>query len=258
MEPKLTDLESWAKQAGQILRNGYGQQIQIDHKGEIDLVTEMDRRSEEFLLTAIQSRFPDHRVISEEAGELTGSTDHIWYVDPLDGTVNYAHGVPIFSVSIAYAKNGQIHLGAVYDPMQDECYLAERGAGTFLNGKRVQVSSAPDLANSLLVTGFPYDIWDNPQNNLDHYANFSLRSRGVRRLGSAAIDLAYVAAGRLDGFWEISIGSYDIAAGALLVEEAGGIVTDIRGGPDYLKNPYTIIAASPRVHPEMVELLNSG
>jgi myo-inositol-1(or 4)-monophosphatase len=256
MEPKLSDIESWARQAGQILRSGYGQSFQIDHKGVIDLVTEMDRRSEAFLLQAIRGRFPDHRVISEEAGELSGDSAHVWHVDPLDGTVNYAHGVPIFSVSIAFAKDGEVRLGVVYDPMQDECFTAERGSGAYLNGMRLHVSSAPDLANSLLVTGFPYDIWSNPENNLDHYANFSLRSQGVRRLGSAALDLGYVAAGRLDGFWEISIRSYDIAAGALLVEEAGGIVTDIRGGPDYLKSPQTIIAANPQVHPEMLALLN--
>ena len=255
MPPTLSDLEKWARAAGDILRSGYGQQIYIEHKGVIDLVTEMDRRSEAYLLASIQDRFPDHRIISEEAGEIAGSNGQIWYVDPLDGTVNYAHGVPIFSVSIAYAEQGQVKLGVVYDPMQDECYAAERGAGAYLNGQRLQVSAAPDLAHSLLVTGFPYDTWSNPNNNLDNYARFSLRSQGVRRLGSAAIDLAYVAAGRLDGFWEISIQAYDIAAGALLVEEAGGIVTDIRGGPDYLKSPQSIIAANPQVHPQMVTLL---
>jgi myo-inositol-1(or 4)-monophosphatase len=256
ISPTLSDLEILARGAGQILRAGYGKRHQIDLKGEIDLVTEIDREAETYLLSAIQNRFPDHTIYSEESGLLPGHDSQVWYIDPLDGTVNYAHGVPIFSVSIAYAENGKVILGAVFDPMQNEFFSAERGKGAWVNGKSIRVSNTKDLNSSLLVTGFPYDIRTNPNTNLDHYANLSFLSQGVRRFGSAAIDLAYVASGRLDGFWEISIHTWDIAAGALMVEEAGGIVTDMRGGPEYLKAPPTIIATNARIHSEMVAALN--
>jgi myo-inositol-1(or 4)-monophosphatase len=255
MQPTLQDLEWMAWQAGAILRAGYGRQIQIDYKGVIDLVTEIDRASEAFLLEAICSRFPGHQVVAEESGVLAGSDSQVWFVDPLDGTVNYAHGVPIFAVSLAYAVAGQVALAAIFDPMRDELYTAERGRGAWLNGQQMRVSVAPALAQSLLVTGFPYDVWSNSDNNLDHYAAFALKSRGVRRLGSAAIDLGYVAAGRFDGFWEIRIAPYDIAAGALIVQEAGGIVTDMYGCPDYLAATPSIVAANPQIHSQMVELL---
>ncbi len=255
MKPKLSDLEILAHQAGEILRTGYGQCITIDHKGIIDLVTDVDRRSEAFLLDAIRKRFPTHRVVAEESGVLDGDNSRVWYVDPLDGTVNYAHGVPIFAVSIAYTENGKFVLGAVYDPMQDEYFCAERGSGAWLNGNPLSVSEAQDLNDSLLVTGFPYDIRTNPENNLDHYASFALRSQGVRRLGSAALDLAYVAAGRFDGYWEPGIKLWDIAAGILIVQEAGGTVTDIHGGPDYLSPTPSVLAANPRIHSQMLEVL---
>lgn len=254
--PTLSDIEILARGAGQILRAGYGKSHQINLKGEIDLVTEIDRETEAYLLGVIQNRFPDHTIYSEESGFLPGQDSQVWYIDPLDGTVNYAHGVPIFSVSIAYAENGKVILGAVFDPMQNEFFSAEKGKGAWVNGKPIRVSNTKDLNSSLLVTGFPYDIRTNPNTNLDHYANLSLLSQGVRRLGSAAIDLAYVASGRLDGFWEISIHSWDIAAGALMVEEAGGKVTDVYGGPDYLASPPTIIATNARIHQELVAAIN--
>ncbi len=255
MKPKLSDLETLARQAGDILGAGYGQCIQIDHKGIIDLVTDVDRRSEAFLLDAIRKRFPTHSVVAEESGVLKGEDSQVWYVDPLDGTVNYAHGVPIFAVSIAYTENGEIVLGAVYDPMRNEYFCAECGSGAWLNGNPLSVSDTADLNDSLLVTGFPYDIRINPENNLDHYANFALRSQGVRRLGSAALDLAYVAAGRFDGYWELSIQPWDIAAGILIVQEAGGTVTDVRGGPNHLSPTPSVLAANPRIHSQMLEVL---
>jgi myo-inositol-1(or 4)-monophosphatase len=256
MKPKITDLENLAFGAGRILKEGYGGKFRIDMKGKIDLVTEVDRRSEDYLVGAIRSQFPSHKVITEERGVIQGDNSQVWVVDPLDGTVNYAHGVPIFSVSIAYMENNQVVMGAVYDPMQAEMYVAERGRGTRLNGHSVRVSHANALDQSLLVTGFPYDMHTNPVNNLDHYANFAVRSRGVRRLGSAAIDLAYVAAGRLDGFWEIRIHNWDIAAGSLLVEEAGGKVTDVRGGPDYISDKPSILATNGRIHDQMLAVLH--
>lgn len=256
MRPTLVDIKTLAMGAGKILRDGFGKTIQIDMKGDIDLVTEVDLRSEDFLVAEIQTKFPGHHVITEERGVIQGQGSQVWYIDPLDGTVNYAHGVPIFSVSIAYAENGQVIMGGVYDPMQDEYFYGERGHGAWLNGRSLAVSQATKLDQSLLVTGFPYDVHTNPVNNLDHYVDFALRSRGVRRLGSAAIDLAYVAAGRFDGFWEISIYNWDIAAGSLLVEEAGGIVTDSRGGPDFISSSPSILASNSGIYDQMLAVLN--
>lgn len=255
MKPSLSDIETFSRGAGAILREGYGKKIQIDMKGVIDLVTDVDRKSEDYLIEAIRSRFPGHQVITEESGVLPGEDRQVWYIDPLDGTVNYAHGVPIFSVSIAYAEDGKVILGGVYDPMQDEYFYARRGQGAWVNGRALKVSEARALDQSLLVTGFPYDVHTNPENNLDHYTHFALKSRGVRRLGSAAMDLAYVAAGRLDGFWEIRINTWDIAAGSLLVEEAGGRVTDVRGGPDLLSPSPSILATNGGIHDQMLAVL---
>jgi myo-inositol-1(or 4)-monophosphatase len=256
MKPDVNFLETLARQAGEILRAGLGQQMRIDHKGVIDLVTEMDHRSEAFLLGEVRRQFPDHHIFSEEIGEVQGDQCCIWYVDPLDGTVNYAHGVPFFCVSIAYCEAGEVLLGVVYHPMQEECYSAEKGKGAWLNGQPIRVSTEQSLDGSLLVTGFPYDIRVNPQNNLDHYNRFSLCSQAVRRFGSAALDLCYVAAGRCEGYWEIRLKPWDIAAGGLIAAEAGAIVTNIHGGSDYLSYPQSILAAAPAIHPQMLAILN--
>jgi myo-inositol-1(or 4)-monophosphatase len=256
MKPTLGDVETLARGAGRILRECSGQHMQITQKGEIDLVTEADHRSEAYLISEIRQRFPTHRLITEESGELAGTQEQIWYIDPLDGTLNYAHGLPIYAVSIAYEENGHIMLGVVYDPERDECFSAERGRGAWLNGTRLEGPLAQDLDHSLLVTGFPYDIRTNPANNLDHYAAFALLSYGVRRLGSAAIDLCYVAAGRVDGYWELRINSWDIAAGGLIAQEAGAIVTNVTGNTHYLTSPYSILAASPHLHTQMLAILN--
>jgi myo-inositol-1(or 4)-monophosphatase len=255
MDPTLSDIETFARTAGEILRRGYGKKIQVERKGIIDLVTEIDRESDSYLVKAIRERFPRHQIITEESGVMAGEAGQTWYIDPLDGTINYAHGVPIFSVSIAYAEKGQVVLGGVYDPMHDEYYYAQRGVGAWLNGTALRVSGRTALDHSLLVTGFPYDIRTDPENNLDHYADLTLRSLGVRRLGSAAIDLAYVAAGRFDGFWEVRIKSWDIAAGSLLVQEAGGRVTDVHGGPNFLSPSPSILATNGQIHPEMLAAL---
>ena len=257
MKPTLDDIESLARGAGEILRAGFGQRHQVRYKGEIDLVTEADHASEEFLLNEIRRRFPDHQVVSEESDGIAGAECCQWIIDPLDGTVNYAHGVPIFSVSIAYREDNLMRLGVVYDPMQEECFSAERGRGSFMNGRPLHVSQAQVLVRSLLVTGFSYDIRTNPRNNLDYYATFSLCSQGVRRLGSAALDLSYVAAGRFDGYWELEIKPWDIAAGGLIAEQAGAMVTDVLGRPDYLKPPCSILATTPGIHAEMVSILNN-
>ena len=258
MKPTLSDIETLARGAGRILRECSGQNLQIKHKGEIDLVTEADHRSEAYLIGEIRQRFPTHRIITEESGVLAGAQEQIWYLDPLDGTLNYAHGLPIYAVSIAYEENGQMLLGVIYDPERDECFSAERGRGAWLNGVRLEGPSAQNLNHSLLVTGFPYDIRTNPANNLDHYASFALRSYGVRRLGSAAIDLCYVAAGRVDGYWELRINSWDIAAGGLIAQETGAVVTNVAGDPNYLTPPYSILAASPLLHAQMLAILKEN
>jgi myo-inositol-1(or 4)-monophosphatase len=264
MSPSLSEVESLARQAGEILRAsfnqrpGYGHHLNVDYKSLIDPVTEVDRRSEDYLLGEIRSRYPDHRVMTEESGKIAGEDCCIWYIDPLDGTVNFTHGVPIFCVSVAFAQNNRLELGAVYDPVRDECFSAERGRGAWLNGKPIHVSRAQDLDHSLLVTGFPYDIRTNPVNNLDNYARFALRSQGVRRLGSAALDLCYVAAGRLDGYWETVLFAYDMAAGALIAEEAGAVVTDLHGGADYLAPPQSVLAANATIHGQMLAVLREN
>lgn len=252
--PTLTDLEPMARQAGRILSDGYEKDNHIDYKGVIDLVTEIDRASEEFLLGEISRLFPGHNVLAEESGLTSnGAAEHLWYIDPLDGTVNYAHGVPMFCVSIGYAYQGQVVLAAIYDPMRDEIFTAERGKGAYLNGaRRLRVSSQSEMQKSLLVTGFAYDAWNAKQDNFTNFVRFSKRSQGVRRLGSAALDLCYVAAGRFDGFWEISLKPWDVAAGGLIAEEAGALVTNVSGGADYLSSPQSIVAANPHLHPKML------
>lgn len=257
MQPSLSYVENLARQAGAILRAGYDTEHQVGYKGVIDLVTEVDHQSEEFLLGEIQEKFPDHHIFSEESGIIQGNDEHIWYVDPLDGTVNYAHHIPIFCVSIGYASRGILTLGAVYEPMRDEMFLAERGKGASLNGRTLQVSSVTELQRSLLVTGFPYNAWDTPQDNFDNFVKFGKLSQGVRRLGSAALDLCYVAAGRFEGFWEMALNPWDVAAGGLIAEEAGARVTNVTGDPDYLSAPQSVLACTPGIYARMLEELGT-
>src|SRR5574341_1560763 len=234
MQPALSYLENLACQAGEILRASYNKEHQVGYKGVIDLVTEVDHQSEAFLLGEVQKSCAGHHIFSEETGIIQGNDEHIWYIDPLDGTVNYAHHIPIFCVSIAYASRGALVLGAVYDPMRDEMFTAERGQGAHLNGRSLHVSNTTGLQKSLLVTGFPYNAWNTPQDNFANFVKLGKVSQGVRRLGSAALDLSYVAAGRFDGFWELALNPWDVAAGGLICEEAGARVTNIEGGADYL------------------------
>lgn len=256
MTPTLSEIEILAQQAGAILRAHYGRTLHITHKSTlIDLVTEVDQASEKFILDQLRQRYPDHQLIAEESGKHGNNQAQSWYIDPLDGTVNYAHGIPIFCVSMAYAENGQVKMGVVYDPMREECFSAERGKGAWLNGSPLHTAQAPDLTHSLLVTGFPYNVASIQENNLNHYARFAVLSQGVRRLGSAAIDLCYIAAGRLDGFWELYLNPWDVAAGGLIAEEAGALVTDVGGGPDYLAGVPSILAANPTLHGQMLTVL---
>ena len=258
MQPTLAYLENLARQAGAILREGYNKEHQVGYKGVIDLVTEVDHQSEAYLLGEVRRDFPAHHIFSEESGVIEGNDEHVWYVDPLDGTVNYAHHVPVFCVSIGYAHQAKLTLGAVYDPLRDEMFTAERGQGAYLNGRRLSASAATELQKSLLVTGFPYDTWNTAQDNFANFLKFSKLSRGVRRLGSAALDLCYVGAGRFDGFWELALNAWDVAAGALVCEEAGATVTNIFGDADYISAPQSILAAAPGIHARMLEELNTA
>jgi myo-inositol-1(or 4)-monophosphatase len=256
-EPRLNEMQQLVRQAGAIVREGFDKQHDVSYKGVIDLVTEIDHLSERFLLEEIGRRWPGSTILAEESGLAHGTSRNSWYVDPLDGTVNYAHDIPIFSVSLAYAVNGQVTLGAVYDPMRDEMFSAERGKGAHLNDKPIQVSSTIELQKSLLVTGFPYDAWDTDRDNFDNFVRFSKQTQGVRRLGSAALDACWVAVGRFDGFWEIALNPWDVAAGGLIAEEAGARVTNVHGTPDYLSKPQSIIAATPKIHASILEQLQA-
>lgn len=256
MQLTLAYLEDLARRAGEIQRAGYNQEHQVGYKGVIDLVTEIDHESEAYLLGEVQRDFPTHHIFAEESGVIQGNDDDIWYIDPLDGTVNYAHQVPIFCVSIAYARKGLLALGAVYDPMRDEMFTAERGKGAYLNGVRLNASATTELQKSLLVTGFPYDTWNTAQDNFANFVKFAKMTQGVRRLGSAALDLCYVGAGRFDGFWELSLKPWDVAAGGLICEEAGVKVTNIAGESDFISAPQSILAAAPGIHAQMLAELN--
>jgi myo-inositol-1(or 4)-monophosphatase len=246
-----------ARSAGHLLRSELPGQRRISYKGTpTNLVTEMDARAETLILERLAGAFPADAMLSEETGARPGRSGRRWIVDPLDGTTNYAHGVPLFAVSIALEVAGQVVLGVVYDPNLDELFMAERGAGAFLGQERLRVSSTTRLDESLLTTGFPYTIRESPDNNLAEYGAFSVRARAVRRMGSAVLDLAWLAAGRFDGHWELRLGPWDVAAGSLLVEEAGGRVTSLGGGGLDLEAP-AVVASNGHIHEEMLEILRT-
>jgi myo-inositol-1(or 4)-monophosphatase len=246
-----------ARKAGQVLPKRLGRTQRIDYKGAVNLVTEMDLLSEKIIVSEIRRQYPEHGFLAEEKAREQTVSPYRWIIDPLDGTTNYAHGYPIYGVSIALEKKGEIVLGVVYDPSRDELFVAQKGKGARLNGRRIRVSSIPNLSRSLLATGFPYDLRDNPVNNFDHFQNFAYRVHAVRRSGSAALDLCYVAAGRFDGFWEMKLGPWDLAAGSLMVREAGGKVSDFHGRPLGLDGRY-VLASNGRVHGEMIKVLKKG
>lgn len=256
IEDRLTIAIDLARQAGALLREGYDQVTEVNYKGEIDLITEFDLRSEQLLVKGIQQAFPNDAILAEENG-LIGEGEHCWFIDPLDGTTNFAHGIPIFVISLAFAQGSQPLLGVIYDPMRDELFHATIDGGAWLNDRRLHVSAATTLNESLLSTGFPYDMRTNPDNNLDLFARLILRSRGVRRLGAAALDLAYVASGRFGGYWEKRLWPWDWGAGMLMVKEAGGLVTRIDGGEEVFAEPTSILATNGHIHDEMLAALSS-
>lgn len=245
--------ERFAREAGAVVRSGWGTIHAPERKGRIDLVTEYDRRSEAVLLGRIAERFPGHAVLAEESGAHAGGGVR-WLLDPLDGTTNFAHNYPFFCVSVAAESDGELIAGAVYDPVRDELFSAARGAGATLNGVPIRVSAIGTVADALLVTGFPYSVREHPETILPMFEAFLVRAQGVRRDGSAALNLCYLACGRFDGFWEGHLSPWDMAAGVLLVREAGGTVTDYAGGPFRLDGRQ-ILASNGRLHDEMRAVL---
>ena len=245
-----------ALQAGAIQKARYGQHLEIRHKGAIDLVTDVDHACEAAILATIKGRFPDHDVVAEETPAERRGSRYVWFVDPLDGTVNYAHGYPFFSASVAVAVDGRVLAGAVYDPIKEELFTAERGAGAHLNGRPLHVSAADELIKSLLVTGFPYDLRDDVDKKIRLFRRFMGEAQGIRRDGSAALDLCYLAAGRIDGFWEERLHMWDMAAGNLMVEEAGGRVSRFDGTSLGLRAD-EIVASNGALHEAMLEVLRA-
>jgi len=244
-----------ARRAGAILdgyaRNGF----RIEHKDALNLVTDADTHSEQAIVETIGRTFPDHEILAEERGRAGSRSPFKWIIDPLDGTTNFAHGFPAYAVSIGVEYQGRCILGVVLDPTRQELFVGEAGVGATVNGKPIHVSRTPKLDGSLLVTGFAYDIRVSKQNNLDHFANFAVRTQGVRRMGAAAIDLCYVACGRFDGFWELKLHPWDTAAGSVIVIEAGGRMSDFGGTPFSIYGQ-EMIASNGLIHDEMVEVLN--
>jgi myo-inositol-1(or 4)-monophosphatase len=252
----LSNIILIAREAGEIIRDSFGKNFQIESKsGENDLVTEVDKKSEETIVNFIQKTYPSHGILAEERGELIRNSEYLWVIDPLDGTTNFAHGLPIFSVSIGLQKNNKTVAGVVYDVMRDLVYSTEAGSGAFVDDKKLMVSKKEHIEQSMFVTGFPYNIKENPEKAFERFEIMTRRSRAVRRLGSAAIDLCYVAEGVFEGFWEVHLKPWDVCAGKLLVEEAGGIVTDFNG--DFIDIfSKRILASNKFVHTKIMELLN--
>lgn len=249
---KRTLLEA-LERAGGIIKAHFGKQQKISKKGEFNLVTEIDKASEKAVVGLILKRFPDHAILAEESPAVRGSEGR-WIIDPIDGTTNFAHGFPIVSVSIGFELEGRLVMGGVFDPFRKELFFAERGSGATLNGKRIHVSKVETLADSLLATGFPYDRNKHPDDYLGMLRVFLTRIQGIRRGGSAAIDLCYVACGRFDGYYEMKLSPWDKAAGMMIAEEAGAMLTDFSGSPLTLTGTQNL-ATNGRIHNEMLAAL---
>ncbi len=247
---------SLALEAGKALKERLGDAGKIEYKGDVDLVTEMDRFSEELIVKELRRRCPEHGVLAEEGDNSSTSSGCRWIIDPLDGTTNYAHGFPFFCVSIAFEEHGTVSSAVVYDPMREELFSADKGRGARLNGKPIHVSETESLDKSLIATGFPYDIRSSEKNNLGHFSDFAVRAQAIRRAGAAALDLCYVGCGRFDGFWELKLKPWDLAAGALIVEEAGGSLSSPSGGPFTIYDG-DVVASNGKIHEEMLSVLNS-
>ncbi len=251
----IEDIIQISKEAGELIRNAFGKTHSIEFKtNELNLVTETDKASEKLITEFIRKKYPSHGILAEEGSEMNKSAEYLWVIDPLDGTTNFAHGLPIFAVSIGLQKNGETIAGVVYDVMRDVVYSAEKSSGSFENRRRIQVSKNDNLGHSMLVTGFPYDVKDNPDKAYERFIAFLKEARAIRRLGSAAIDFCYIANGAFDGFWEVSLHPWDICAGKLIVEEAGGIVTDFDGNKIDIYSK-RILATNSFVHQKMIDVM---
>jgi myo-inositol-1(or 4)-monophosphatase len=248
--------ETVVREAGRILIEHYRTDFAVEHKDTVNLVTEVDLAAEEWIVSRIRKAFPSHSILAEEKHNSAPAGRISWVIDPLDGTTNYAHGYPVFSVSIGLEVSAKLEWGAVYDPVRDDLYTARNGDGAFCNGAPLRVSGVSSLNASLLATGFPYDIRTDSQTNLDNFCAFAVRTQGLRRSGSAALDFCSVAAGRLDGFWELKLNPWDCAAGYLIVREAGGMVTNFRGQPGSIYDRQ-VVASNRLIHEEMLAVLET-
>ena len=244
-----------AKEAGRIQNLYFGRSNKVEYKGEINPVTEVDRLCEKAIVEMILGTFPDHDILTEESPFKGKGSPWKWIIDPLDGTANYLHGFPCFSVSIGLEVEGEVKLGVIYDPVLDDLFHTERGKGAFLNGNRIYVSRTGVLDRGFLCTGFPYDVREHPDLYLSYFRQFMIKSFAIRRLGSAALDLSYLAAGRFDGFWELKLQAWDVAAGGLMVTEAGGKVTDFQGRPFNIYSQ-EILASNGLIHQEMLQAIH--
>jgi len=253
MLDKIIDI---SKEAGKIIREGFGKNIQIDFKtGENNLVTEIDKKAENCIINFIEKEFPNHSILAEESGQSNRNSEYMWVIDPLDGTTNFAHRLPIFSVSIGLRKNRETIYGVIYDVMQDKIFAAEKNSGAFCNDEKISVNNNQRIEESLLVTGFPYDMEEKLDRSLEVFKLFLKKSRAVRRLGSAAIDLCYVASGVFDAFWEEKLNPWDVCAGMLIVEEAGGKICDFNGEKIDIYSK-EILASNGKIDQKMLKIIN--
>ena len=243
-----------ALKAGKMLKRHSSAPQKIRYKGAVDLVTDFDKKAQDIIFDILSNQFPNHDILAEENLTEVRGSDFCWIVDPIDGTTNYAHNYPVFCVSVGLAFKNEIKLGVIYDPMREEIFTAVEEQGAFLNNVRIQVSSVNELDKSLLATGFPYDLRESPKNNFDHFLNFATRVQGIRRGGAAALDLCYVACGRFDGFWELKLQPWDVAAGRLIVLEAGGRVSDFQDSDPGLSAD-EILASNSLIHEQMLKVL---
>jgi len=247
-----------ASEAGKIIKKGYLlKESKLKHKGAIDLVTETDLSSEMFIKNEIRRHFPDDLILAEETANIRRTAERIWIIDPLDGTTNFVHKFPVFAVSIGLQIGSEIRFGSVYNPVSEEMFFAEKGKGAFLNGEKISVSATEQISDSLIATGFPYDRWQKGDFYVVEYLAFMKKCQGVRRVGAASLDLCFAASGRLDGFFERKLKPWDMAAGSVILSEAGGVITDFNGKK---WNPFaeTIVASNGKIHRQMIEILASA
>ena len=255
MRPTLEQVLDWARQAAQIALQMQSRDIEKHYKARAELVTAADSAVENFLIERIQAAFPHHSIVAEESGVQDNASDHKWYIDPIDGTINYAHGLPLYGTSVAYAFRGELEIAVICFPGMKEDFWAERGQGAYCNGMKISVSETSSLSESVLATGFRKYAIGTPNSNVNNFARFSKEAQTIRRLGSATVNLAYVACGRMEGFWELELSPWDVAAGILIVREAGGIVEGLYEKRDLLSGRTNLLAANPAIFPKMRAVL---